>query len=352
MLDPEERLWPYGTRAALLAAPVIWVLVAVVLGITERFFSLPRAGAGNTVLLVGVTLGLIPLLLLLLSYVAASRGTLDIKGIKIDFSQAQIHRVEIALPDNIGWPGAIVVDSSPMQVVSALEEATLNPIARIDIRDGNAWWVTRLMALSAGADRAGSPRVFVFVGMKENVEGAFLGWASPSSVLRALRNDSTTRGPQQVTYGGVYTKALRVAKQVAILADPVQPPAPPYSASAWTFPDKLPPDVLRYLYNPNYQQLGDSALEQVLMDQLALYGLEKSPDRLTLGRLNDLLGHCLYLGVVDLDSPGLDQISAFLDSNAPYVATVRGHTYVGLVERAAVEHIILRNLFARSRRER
>jgi hypothetical protein len=230
MLDPENTLWPYGTRAALLAAPVIWLLVAVLLAITHRFLSLPRAEAGSTALLVGVTLGLIPLLLLLLNYVAASRGTLDIKGIKIDFSQAQIQRVEIVLPDNIGRPGAIVVDSSPMQVVSALEEATFNPIARIDIRDGNAWWVTRLMALSAGADRAGSPRVFVFVGMKENVEGAFLGWASPSSVLRALRNDSTTRGPQSVTYGGVCIKAFRVAKQVAILADPLQPRAPPYSA--------------------------------------------------------------------------------------------------------------------------
>jgi hypothetical protein len=86
------------------------------------------------------------------------------------------------------------------------------------------------------------------------------------------------------------------------------------------------------------------------MDQLALYGLENPPDRLTLGRLNELLGHCLHLGVVDLDSPPEDQISAFLDSNAPYVATVRRHTYEGLVERAAVEHLILRNLSARSKR--
>ena len=350
MSDSQNTLWPYGSRVAFLAAPVIWLLVALLLAITHHFISLPRPEAGSTVLLVGAALGLIPLLLFLLNYLAESRGTLDIKGIKIDFSQAQISRVEIGLPDNIGVPGAIVVDSTPMQVVSTLEEATFNPIARIDIRDGSAWWVTRLMALSAGADRAGSPRVFVFTGMKENEEGAFLGWASPSAVLRAIRNDSTPRGPQSVTYGGLYTKSLRVAKQVAAFADPLQPPAPIYANIPWTFPDKLPPDVLRYLTNPAYQQLGEAALEQVLMDQLALYSLENPPDRLTLGRLHDLFSHCLYQNVLDLDSPRDAQISASLDSTAPYFATVKNGMYQGLVERAEVERIILRNLSSGSKR--
>lgn len=349
MADSEKSLWPYGTRAALLAAPVIWALIVVLLAITHRFFSFPKSEAGSTVLTVGAALGLIPLLLLLLNYVATRRGTVDIKGIKIDFSQAEIHQVAIELPQNIGTPGAIVTDSSPMRIVRALEQATFNPIARVDIKDGNAWWVTRLMALSAGAVRAGSPQVFVFVGMKENEDGAFLGWASPSSILRALTGDNTLRGPQQVTYGGVYTKALRVGKQVAILANPGQPVIPNYSPLAWSFPDKLTPDALRYLNDADYQKLGDAAVEQVLMDQLALYGLENPPDRLTPGRLSELFGHCLYQAVVDLDAPSEQQISTFLDSSAPYLAMVRKRRYEGLVERAAVERIILRNLFASSK---
>jgi hypothetical protein len=306
---------------------------------------------GGTVLLIGAAIGLIPLLLVLIDYIASSRATLDIKGIKIDFSQTEIKRVDIELPANIGKPGAIVVDSSPMQVVTALEEATFNPIARLDIRDGDAWWVTRLLALSAGAERAGSPKIFVFVGMKENEDGAFLGWALPSSILRAVNGDNTKRGPEAVTYGGVYAKAVRVAKQVAIFANPEQPEVPPYSVGAWTFPDKLAPDVLRYLQRNDYWKLGDAALEQVLMDQLALYGLENPPDRLTPGRLNALLGHCLYQAVVDLDSPMEQQISTFLDSSAPYLATVRKGKYEGLVERATVERIILRELFSQSKRK-
>src|SRR5882672_10030458 len=114
MSDLERPLWPYGTRAALIAAPLIWLLVALLLVITHRFLSVPRAEAGGTVLLVGAALGLVPLLLTLIDYIALSRGTLDIKGIKIDFSQAEIRRVDIELPENIGRPGAIVPDSTPM----------------------------------------------------------------------------------------------------------------------------------------------------------------------------------------------------------------------------------------------
>jgi hypothetical protein len=304
------------------------------------------------VLLVAVAISFVPLLLLLLNYLGASRGTLDIKGVKIDFSQAEIHKIDIRIPDNIGQPGAIVVDSAPMRIVSALEEAKFNPIVRLDIRDGSAWWVTRLMALSAGAERAGSPQILVFVGIMENQPGAFLGWAFPSSILSALGNDTTPRGPQGVTYGGVYTKALRVAKQVAIFADPEQPQVPPYSVGSWTTPDKLAPDVLRYLNHPNYKKLGEAALEQILMDQLALYGLENPPDVLTLGRLNDLFGHCLYKAVVDLDSPREEQISMFVSSHVPYLATVRKHKYEGLIERAEVERTLLRNVLPKFKRLR
>jgi len=74
------------------------------------------------------------------------------------------------------------------------------------------------MALSAGAERVGSPSIFVFVGMKENEGGAFLGWARPSSILRAITRDGTARGPHNVTYGGVYNQTLRISKQVAMFA--------------------------------------------------------------------------------------------------------------------------------------
>src|SRR5262245_35781846 len=103
--NSQNALWPFSSRAALLAAPVIWVMVALILAITRRVLVPPTPEAGGRVLLVGVGLGLIPLVLLLVDHLAASRGTLDIKGIKLDFSQAEIRRMDIELPENIGKPG-------------------------------------------------------------------------------------------------------------------------------------------------------------------------------------------------------------------------------------------------------
>lgn len=58
-------------------------------------------------------------------------------------------------------------------------------------------------------------------------------------------------------------------------------------------PFSLHHDVQRYL-NEAFTSLGNAVTEQILMDQLALSfptpSLETPPDRLTLGRLNDLFG--------------------------------------------------------------
>ena len=60
-----------------------------------------------------------------------------------------------------------------MQIVSALETATTHQVVCLDLRSGNAWWMTRLFALCTGAVRVGSPKIVVFVGVKEKLEGAF-----------------------------------------------------------------------------------------------------------------------------------------------------------------------------------
>jgi hypothetical protein len=87
--------------------------------------------------------------------------------VKIDFSQGQITKAAVELPGNIGKPEAAVSDSTPMKIVSAFEVIVENQIVRLDLKEGNAWWVSRLLALCTGATRAGSPEAIVFVGVKE-----------------------------------------------------------------------------------------------------------------------------------------------------------------------------------------
>src|SRR5262249_44900110 len=211
-----------------------------------------------------------------------------------------------------------------------LEAATENQVVRLDIKAGAAWWVTRLLALTAGAVRVRCPRAIVFVGEKENVQGAFLGWSTPPLLLKAILADTEPRGGKNVTYAAVYRTASVIAKQFATFGGLGELPDLPFPPPPAKFPlppgqpyPPLPSQTQRYLDDARYAKLGEAALEQILMDQLALYQLEDPPDRVTLGRLEELFAHCLYRETVDLDWPKEQQVTAFLSARADYVALVR-----------------------------
>jgi hypothetical protein len=349
-----RALWPYSNRAALLAAPVIWVVFGAMLIGTRGYLGWPDPASMKWVVPIVLGVGLVPIVLCIIDYAASQGAVLGFRGLTIDFSRTEIRRGAVELPENIGRPGPVIPDSTAMEIIATLEAATVNPIVRLDIKAGNAWWVTRLFALSAGAVRAGSPRVLVFVGVKQEEEGVYLGWARPAALVRALVADSRPRGPANVTYGTVYRKAERLTKQVSTFLKPRCEPAapPPDTPPPAGFPPPL--EIQRYINRDaalvggrgvKYAELGEAAFEQVLLDQLGAYRLEDPPDRLTLGRLEELFAHCLYRDVVDLEWAKDRQLTAFLESRAPYVALVRRSKYEGLVERAEVERLIIRRLF-------
>src|ERR1017187_10435679 len=115
MADPRQSLWPYGTQEALLAAPLIWVALGASFALSHRLLNWPNSESGNAVLLAAVAVGLVPILLAVLDYVASSRAALDIKGIKIDFSQGEVKRLTIELPPNLGQTGVAPSDSAPLE---------------------------------------------------------------------------------------------------------------------------------------------------------------------------------------------------------------------------------------------
>jgi hypothetical protein len=343
MTTKEKLIWPYSIGAALLAAFVIWIVMLSLLIFLESFLGWREVRSGNVLLAVLIG-GLSPLALCLVDRLVGSRAVVDIKGVKIDFSQAQLERVSINIPENIGRPEAVIADSNPMQIISALETATAHQIVRLNLRDGDAWWVTRLLALCAGAAHAGSPKAIVFVGTQEAVEDSYLGWGSPSGLLSALVEDPRGRGPSNnVTYGQVYRKAIWLARELslAVARDIPAPPAPQFAISP---NPPVTPEVQRYLNNPEYSKRGENALGQIVMDLCAQYSLETPPDRLTLGRLNEQFGHCLCRASVDLDKDQEEQIEALLSVDAAYIGLVRNGRYEGLSERAVQERHVIRSL--------
>lgn len=356
MAGPRQSLWPFGSRGALLAAPLIWLALGAVLVLSHRLLNWPSKEGGNTVLLLAVGVSLVPTLLAVLDYVASSRAAMDIKGIKIDFSQGEVKRITIELPPNFAQAGVAAADSAPMEITNLLNSLlspshltvtslALSPIIRVDIGAGDKWWASRLLVLAAGAVRTGLPGAIVFVGGNIN-PNVFLGWASPADTLSALVEDPTLRSPANLTYGDVYRRALRTAKLLALFGEPS--PAFPL----WPAPQALPADAQNYLQNPNYTSLGEAALEQILMDLIAEHGLENVPDPLTLRRIQELFVHRpVNTQSVDLAKPKEKQIDAFLNSDTPYIALVRDGCYEGLAERAAVERLVLQQLFRQTQEE-
>ena len=343
MSNSQEPLWPFGTRNALLAALGIWFVVAVILVATRAYLGWPDDKSIRLAALIVVGLGLVPVAFRLLDFAASSRAVLDIKGVKIDFSKVDLARPEVkretaGIPDNIGVPGPIVSDTTPMNIIATLEEATKNEIVVADLKEGDAWWVTRLLALAAGAVRAGSPNALVFIGKKASRDHQFLGWAEPKDVVQAI-----LRAKDE--YRRRYIKAMRIAKQVIMYGRNEFIPGQPT-------PIQLHSEVERYTKSNEYADLGEAVTEQILMDQLATITggelLEAPPDRLTLGRLNNLLEHCLHQDSIDLVLPKDKQVFRLLDATDLYVALVKEGRYDSMIKKEDGERLLLKELFSRS----
>lgn len=335
----KEQLWPFSKRAALIAIPVIWVAATILLLASSEYFGWPDQGSPKYVIPAIALLGFLPLSLALVDFAVSSRAVFDIKGVKIDFSQQTPSTKSFGLPDNIGIPGAVVTDSSPMKILDALEHVTQSDVAVIDIKDGNAWWVTRLLALCAGAVRSGCPCAIVFLGMKESTNGVFLGWAATTTLLKAILRD-------RAEYYSTYHHSMSIANQIVVFHGTELLPTQPALVNLY-----LHHDVNRYANNPEYVKRGSASFEQILMDQLALK-FESPPDRLTLGRLNHLFEHCLHRDVVNLSEPGDKQILAMFRAKGAFVPLVKQDHYVGLLKADVGQRIVLEQLFSQANERR
>lgn len=343
MTKNSNTLWPFSRGLAIAAIPIILILSALIIYGSYYYTGWPGEEINRWVILLVAVISFIPLILVLLDFFASSRAVLDVRGVKIDFSKIDLANPEfkrqpIGIPDNIGVKGPIITDTAPMDILSALNESMQNELVVINLGRGDSWWVTRLLALAAGAVRAGSPEAFVFIGFRENTPNHFLGWSKQKDVLEAILRDKEQ-------YKVRYQKSVQIAQQFNLFRDPDLIPQGVI----------LPDDVTRYTNDYRYTQSGENATEQILMDQLALsYGydntgsLEEPPDRLTLGRLTDLFGHCLYKQSIDLANHSETQIQSMIDSKAPYMALVLHGVFDSMLKREVGERLILKTLLEQS----
>ena len=349
MPTKKDLIWPYSKKAAIMAIPFIWMLFAIFFSLTHRFANWPGSESRNLVVIGSIIISFVPLVLLLLDFFSSRGATIETKWGKIDFSKVDLSRQDVRresfkLPDNIGMPGEKVADSHAMNIVSALKSASDKNIVQIDLKSGKAWWLTRLLALSAGAVRAGSPEVLVFVGTKSKKENYFIGWVDPKDALNAIFI-------YQADYVPTYHDAMRIAKQVVTFGAGNNKMFPE-PANTFEFDSK----VQRYTepasnpYADKYDKMGDAVLEQILMDQLSQFH-EASPVRLSINRVQEIFSHCLFENLIDLSWPYEKQLAHILESQTSYIALVQNGIYDSMLKREDGERLIIRELFLQSQQK-
>lgn len=359
--DPARRLWPYGLGAALLAAPAIWAACAGTFYLTSLYLGWPGPDLTTLLTYFSFGVGVVPLFLVLFDFVAARGGIVGNKWLNVDFSKAIAEggitsRDSFALPDNILAEQDRLADSGGTRMVEAIKRATASEVVYLDLKDGNAWWVTRLLAFCAGAQAMDSPKSIVFVGRKENRERVFLGWGTPAALLAAILHAN----PE---YRARYHRAQMITRQLAsfggwnssLLPQLPRPPAQPQQQPQSVSLHPLVAERQMYFDENDAVMLAKISIEELrrTMDstvspERSIANLEEPPDRLTSVRLQDLFVPCLYTQAVDRAWSNAQQLARFLESSAPYVALVRDGVYEGMLRSDLGQRAVIRELFRQS----
>jgi hypothetical protein len=370
---PAQRaqLWPYSLVASIVAAVVIWLSMTVLFFASRTYLQWPPAESETPLIFFSIGLSVIPIVMVLLDYVAARGGVIGSKWVKLDFSRTvaesgAARREQVELTDNILTEQENLYDSGGSRFRTALKRVTTVEVALIDLKDGNAWWVTRLLAVCATAARADMPRIIVFVGRKANQDRRYLGCGVPRALLEAILDAN----PE---YRAKYLKASTIARQLALLGpsgsdlqfqidvSQLRGPlalTPPPSGTAPSTTAFLNMQTFPSARLEEYDENEAAMLSNVLIKELRdttpdppnVPGkdLENPPDRLTLSRLEQLFEPYLYRDSIDRSWDNKTQLDHFLKSPAPYVAIAREGRYEAMLRSDLGERAVIRMLLAQS----
>jgi hypothetical protein len=128
-------LWPFGVLIALAAFPIIWLLLAVIFWMTNRWVDWPTSGTSGGLLYLAVAVVLVPIVLLILDAVARGGGSFTVKSVGINFGSG-VRATEppaVEVQTSLGFEGQPINDSMVASVHQTLNEARANDIVRIDL---------------------------------------------------------------------------------------------------------------------------------------------------------------------------------------------------------------------------
>jgi hypothetical protein len=343
--DEGVALWPFGVLIAMAAVPIVWLLLAAILWMTNRWLDWPTTASAGGLLYLAVAIGLVPIVLLILEAIARGDGSVTTPwgGINFRAGAKTEDRPAVEVQTGLGFEGQPINDSMVVSVHQTLDEARANDIVRLDLGKGENWWMTRLFALSFGANRIGAPKLFAFVGRDAGIDHAYLGWIHPPDALRILR---TERPHLRVALD----RAESIARYMTSVGSTV-PPAPPTGVPAGDpqFQPLMEP-ATTYATHPLFQGLGEETALRVLLDLLGRYEALPGPgqpvggERVTVSVLVDVFGPELHRQAIDVSWTDERQLDEFFATTDEYIAIVDQRRFVRIVPRSQLENDLLRQL--------
>jgi len=360
-----SRYWPFGVRWAFLAS-VIMVPTLVAVGVWLYRPDGPLATRLTFApLLIAVVLGLLPVVLVILGgvrSVAAGGVTVAFAAVQDVVSAKGVVTARSLIADNLGNPPGSVADTGSDTIISSLKDAVGNFSVVADLREGEEWWATRLLVLVSGAVRLAFPRAVVFTCADPDHARRFLGWATPSDLLRRL----LAREPMlreaylesqrdwllwqlgvQTPSGRVLPWAASGRMQKSKAAGVTLPQFPDPGVDSMT---ELPWPSWIASPTPWVMREDGFEAERLLLSQLSpLEGPGRSWS-LTEVRVRELFGSVLHTEAVDPDDDEATWVETILGSTADFFAVTSGQQFVNLVPRRTAVNAVLLALISDNER--
>ncbi|MFJ9871400.1 hypothetical protein [Streptomyces sp. NPDC101165] len=323
--------WPFSARMALFLAPLLLVVLVVAWGAARTALGLDTASAG-WVLLGIVGLSLLPVLLVVLSGVASTGGSVELGAVKIALTAAAGSQRGLAVPRNVvPQLGVSLADAGGVEATASLRNLRGTEVAVVDLEDGHAWWETRLMLLCAGATRLGRPSVVVFTAQQQGRADQFIGWARPADLLECLQESDP--GLRKA-----YLQASGQAVAVRLAEPTLQPPQTRPTTSALM--GDLGLQGLRYMTHPAPRNELNPLLEEQLLAR-SMAGFEALPAEIDVPRLYQLFTPVLHTKALERTDDDAAWLRAALLDDGDYVAFTDSGRYTGIMSGAAVARAAL-----------
>ena len=187
-----NALWPFGLGRALLAIPVVWLLVALILGVTEKLAAWPPPLARRSVLWITLVVSLIPLALRLIDLVIAWWSGRVGGGVRKNDALAEIHRNRVVYEDMVRRAtGAGSTSGATSPAVAAIPVVNAR-FAQLDIDASNTTDPEMLRALVEEAEVLAQQRAFLCPEKEIPSEAKshlveLENWGVPAKAIQSLR---------------------------------------------------------------------------------------------------------------------------------------------------------------------